>query len=116
MMPCAAPAIGSRPTDMSERIAMVAALEAEVVPLVGRWKRLTWEVGGRAVTVFEHDHAVLLCGGIGAAAARRAADALVQRIAPAAFLSLGLAGALQPQGRVGDVIWPAEVVDAASGT
>jgi adenosylhomocysteine nucleosidase len=63
----------------------------------------------------ENGDAVLICGGIGAAAARRAAEALVVHANPRIVLSIGFAGALRPKQKVGDVAVPAEVLDAVTG-
>ena len=55
------------------RVAIVAALEREVRPLVKDWSVREKEADGRRLRFFEKDDIVLVCGGIGAEAARRAA-------------------------------------------
>lgn len=100
---------------MSERIGIVAALVSEVTPLVGRWKRSQWNAGGVKVPVFEHDRVTLVCGGIGSRAGTRAAELLVERVRPSLLLSVGLAGALRGETKVGEVLRPGEVVNAARG-
>ena len=72
---------GSGPTDMS-RVAIVAALEREVRPLVREWRRVRGKYDGRRFRFFEKDDVVLVCGGIGAGAARRAAEAVIAIYAP----------------------------------
>ena len=95
---------------------MVAALEREIQPLVKGWKRQRREHEGRQFQFFETGRSVLLCGGIGAMAARRAAEALIALYQPRKIVSVGFAGALNGSLRVGDVVQAARVVDAADGS
>jgi adenosylhomocysteine nucleosidase len=90
-------------------------MEREVAPLVRSWSSRTIEHSGRRYRLFESDKAALICGGIGAAAARRATEALIVEIAPARVLSVGFAGALDPSLRVGDVVTPQVVINVADG-
>ncbi len=64
-------------------IAIVAAMEREVAPLVRSWKVRTIEQGGRRYRLFENGEAALVCGGIGAEAARRATEAVIREVNPA---------------------------------
>src|ERR1700758_135461 len=57
-MRCGGRWIGSGPTDMS-RVAIVAALEREVRPLVKHWRVSEKEYGGRRFRFFEKDEFVL---------------------------------------------------------
>jgi adenosylhomocysteine nucleosidase len=98
------------------RIALVAALEREVSPLMKRWRRVRREYEGRSFHFFEAEHAVLVCGGIGAEAARRATEAVVALYNPATVESVGFAGALDPALKVGTIFTPAIVVDAGDGS
>jgi adenosylhomocysteine nucleosidase len=98
------------------RVAIVAALEREVRPLVKHWRVSDREHEGRRFRFFEQGEVVLVCGGIGAAAARRAAEAVITQFAPAMIYSAGFAGALDPRLRVGDVVRPQVVVDAGDGS
>jgi len=98
------------------RVAIVAALEREVKPLVKTWRVKEEEHSGKSFRFFEQDPAVLVCGGIGAQAARRAAEAVIANYAPAIIYSVGFCGALDPQLNVGDVIQPAQVIDANDGS
>jgi nucleoside phosphorylase len=59
------------------RIGIVAALEREVRPLVKRWRVSEREHEGRRFRFFEKDELVVVCGGIGSQAARRAAEAAI---------------------------------------
>ncbi len=98
------------------RIALVAALEREVAPLVRSWTVRTVEHGGRKYRFFENKDAVLVCGGIGSEPARRAAEVVISESRPDRVLSVGFAGALQPTLRVADIIEPRTVVSASDGS
>ena len=98
------------------RVAIVAALEREVRPLVKHWRVSETEHGGRRFRFFENNEFVLVCGGIGADAARRAAEAVIVLCGPSVVCSAGYAGALDPRLRVGDVICPGRVVNAGDGS
>ncbi len=98
------------------RIAIVAALEREVRPLVKQWRSREREHGGRSFRFFEKDDTVLVYGGIGAEAARRAAEAVIALYAPAVVYSAGFAGALDPGLLVGAVVHPAKVINAGDGS
>ena len=58
------------------KLAIVAALEREVRPLVKDWRVAEKEHEGRRFRFFEQGETVLVCGGIGAEPARRAAEAV----------------------------------------
>jgi len=58
------------------KLAIVAALEREVSGLIGSWTRVERDHEGRKFIFFEHDDMVLVCGGIGPEAARRAGVSL----------------------------------------
>jgi adenosylhomocysteine nucleosidase len=98
------------------RVAIVAALEREVRRLVRDWRSSEKEHSGRRFRFFENDDVVLVCGGIGADAARRAAEAVIALFQPAVVWSVGFAGALDPQLRVGDVMQPRRIVNASDGS
>ena len=99
-----------------KKIAVVAALDREILPLVKTWPsgKLTHE--GREFTVYENDYAVIVCGGIGQESARRAAEAVVTKYSPGLLISAGVAGALVPELHVGDTIFPALVIDTQDGS
>jgi adenosylhomocysteine nucleosidase len=73
------------------------------------------EHGGRRYRLFENGEAVLVCGGIGAEAARRATEAVIQEVNPARVISVGFAGALDGSLQVGHVLEPRTVINAADG-
>ena len=98
------------------RVAIVAALEREVRPLVREWRVNEKDVNGRRFRFFEKDDFVLVCGGIGAEAARRAAEAVIAIYAPKVIYSAGFAGALDPRLKVGSVVRPRRVVNAGDGS
>jgi adenosylhomocysteine nucleosidase len=100
----------------SAKVAMVAALEREVRPLVNRWGRVEREHEGRRFKFFESGESVLVCGGIGAEAARRAAEAVIALYRPELVQSVGFAGALDPALKVGEIFSPSRVIDARDGS
>jgi len=97
-------------------LAIVAALEREVRPLVRRWRVTEREHDGRRFRFFENGEVVLVCGGIGAAAARRAAEAVIVGFGPRVVYSAGFAGALDPKLKVGDLINPQRVINAGDAS
>ena len=98
------------------RVAIVAALEREVRGLVKQWRVIEKEHAGRRFRFFENDDVVLVCGGIGADSARRAAEAVIANYAPRVVYSVGFAGGLDPGMRVGDILRPQSVVNAGDGS
>lgn len=97
-------------------IAIVAALEREVRPLVKNWRPTVVEHESRAFTFYESNYAVVVCGGIGGEAARRAAEAAIVKYSPKVLISAGIAGALVPELHVGETIFPALVIDSQDGS
>ena len=114
-MPCAGQWNGFEPMDMP-RLAIVAALEREVRPLVKSWRVSEKEHDGRRFRFFEKEDVVLVCGGIGAGAARRAAEAVIAIFGPEIVCSTGFAGALGPRLKVGDLVQPRTVINAGDGS
>lgn len=98
------------------KTAIVAALKREVAGLIGNAKRIEREHDGRTFRFFELDETVVVCGGIGFQAARRAAEAVIALYDPSLLHSAGFAGALQSSLRVGDILLPAEVIDGRDGS
>jgi adenosylhomocysteine nucleosidase len=96
--------------------AFVAALEREIHPLVRHWRISHREHDGRRYKFFESANLVLVCGGIGAEAARRAAEAIISLYSPQIVWSVGFAGALDGGMKVGQALRPARVVDAMDGS
>jgi adenosylhomocysteine nucleosidase len=98
------------------KIAIVAAIERELWPLIKSWPTTKLVYEGREFTLYESDYAVAVCGGIGAESARRAAEAIIVRYSPELLISAGVAGALVPELHVADTVFPATVVDARDGS
>ena len=102
--------------DKSPKIAVVAALERELRPLVHSWPARTVAHDGRDFNIYESDYAAVICGGIGPEAARRAAEAVIANYSPELLISAGVAGSLVPELKVGETIFPATVVDVQDGS
>jgi adenosylhomocysteine nucleosidase len=102
-------------SEIEMKIAIIAAMEREVRPLIRGWKVRTIEQGGRGYRLFEDGDAVLVCGGIGAEAARRATEAVIREVSPVRVISVGFAGALDGSLAVGQVLEPRTVINAADG-
>jgi nucleoside phosphorylase len=104
------------PNRSCSTIAIVAAMEREVAPLIRGWKVRGIEHDGRRYRLFESHDAILICGGIGASAARRAAEVAIAEAEPLRVISVGFAGALDSRMKVADVMEPRVVVNAADGS
>ncbi len=96
---------------LRKRTAIVAAMAVELAPLIGAVLPRT--VNG--VELFELSNAVIAIGGIGAKHGRRAAEVAIEQYHPERLLAAGIAGAVSPGLRVGDVASAREVIDAAMG-
>ena len=90
---------------------MVGAMSRELAPLLRASRHR--QAGG--VELFELGTAVVAIGGVGRNAAQRAVEVLIVEYSPRLIVSAGVAGALSPKLRVGDVVCAREVVDADSG-
>jgi adenosylhomocysteine nucleosidase len=95
-----------------KKIAIIAALERELSPLLKNWPHKTITHENRDFTFYESDYAVAVCGGIGYEAGRRAAQAAIVHYSPELLITAGIAGALAPELHVGDTIFPVLVIDA----
>jgi len=98
------------------KLAIVAALEREIHPLVRDWPAVLKEHGGRTFRFYENGDTVVICGGIGAEPARRAAEAVIALYAPEVIYSAGFAGALDPVLKVANILVPARLVDAGDAS
>jgi adenosylhomocysteine nucleosidase len=90
-------------------------MERELLPLVHGWKAVNFHHENRGYRAYENNNVVALAAGIGARAASRAANAAVAQYQPALLVSAGFAGALIRSLKVGNVISPNVIVDAANG-
>ena len=93
-------------------VAVIAAMPVELAPLIGNIQPQT--VNG--VDIFELPAAIVAIGGIGEKFARRAAEVAIDHAHPKLLLSAGIAGAISPNLKVGNVARIREVVDVATGT
>ena len=97
-------------------VAIVAAMEREVWPLVKDWATVTKQHDGRSYKFFEKSPVVLVCGGIGSEAARCATEAVISLYQPKLIVSAGFAGGLDPSLNTGQMLTPRQVVDARDGS
>ncbi len=95
-------------------IGILSAMEREVAPLLRKGQISTFVRGGRRYRLFAWDNVRYVSCGIGREAGVRATEALIAECRPDIVISAGLAGALTPDGRVGDTITPGTVIDSAS--
>src|SRR6202166_2175751 len=100
----------------SVKVAMVGALEREVRAFSKCWHAVEREYDGRQFKFFESGESVLVCGGIGAEAARRATEGVIALYRPELVQSVGFAGALDPALRVGEIFSPSRIIDARDGS
>lgn len=115
MQRCGVPQTGSGPKHMSD-VAYIAALKREVAPLIRDWPHTAATYSGRNFEFFENGDTVLVCGGIGPQAARRATEAVIAAYHPKELVSVGFVGALEEGMRVGEISEPAVVIDASDGS
>lgn len=99
-----------------KNIAIVAALDREISSLVKTWGSCEKRHSGHAFRFLESENAVAVCAGIGAEAARRAAEALIALYSPALIYSVGFAGAADATSKIADIVIPRRVIDANDGS
>jgi adenosylhomocysteine nucleosidase len=100
---------------MTVQLAIIAALEREIQPLVRGWQRVQFSHEGRGFAGYRKEDLLAIAGGIGGEAARRTAQAVVAQYQPRMLVSAGLAGALIRSLKVGNVIIPNVIIDAVTG-
>ena len=98
------------------KVAIIAAMERELAPLVRGWKKGALSSAGKTFALFEGDGVLAVVAGIGRKNAEQAARAVVAQYRPALLISAGLAGALIRSLKAGSVFTPSLVVDAADGS
>jgi adenosylhomocysteine nucleosidase len=98
------------------RIAIVAAMERELAPITQGWSLSTLNVQNRSLICYEGGEIVAVFSGMGCKRAEEAARAVAEKYRPMALVSAGLAGALIRSLKVGNVVLPNVIIDAASGT
>ena len=97
-------------------VAIVAAMEREIAPLVKNWLAVTRQYADRSFKFFEKPPVVLVCGGIGSEASRRAAEAIINLYHPATIISAGFAGGLDAKLKIAEMLSPRHVIDAGDGS
>ena len=107
--------ITDMPRVVKIRIAIIAAMEREVAPLIRGWTMRVIERDGRRYRLFENGDVALVCGGIGAGAARRATETVIREVNPVRVISVGFAGALDSSLQVGDILEPRTVINTSDG-
>src|SRR4051812_43636854 len=100
------------------KLAIIAAAEIEVAPLVRGWKRSRTNAQRHEVDIFEANDVVVAIAGMGPIAGRIAADTAYKRCNGGVreFLSVGFAGAMSSALKVGDILEPKKIVCAADDT
>jgi len=93
------------------KIAIIAALEHELRPLLKNWPAVKSHHDGRDFTFYESSYSVAVCSGIGPEPGRRAAEAIIAKYSPELLISAGIAGAPPRDLRVGETIFPATLID-----
>ena len=96
---------------------IIAALPRELETLARGWTRRKLTAQNRTVMIWESDHAIAACAGIGSISARIATDAAYKAANGdvSLIISAGLAGGLTPDLRVADIVQPAVVFDGVDG-
>lgn len=93
-------------------VAVIAAMRTELAPLLRKIRPTRID----GVQLFQLPNAVVAIGGIGEKFAHHAAEVAIRYAQPKRLISAGIAGAVSPELKVGDVGQIREVVHAASGT
>jgi adenosylhomocysteine nucleosidase len=97
---------------MRECPAIIAALPREIKALVRGWQE--HRLPGK-VTAYTNDFAIVACAGMGAESATLAVQAALSLKPVTSLLSVGLAGACDPQLHVGDIVRAGVVIDSRTG-
>ena len=110
---------GVAPAPAPADVGIVAAMPMEVGDLVNGLKKV-WKYQSVAVPVIEGEYRgkiiAVAIGGMGRAAARRAAEVLIAGHRPRWLISAGFAGALNPAYARNDLIVAREVIDREGGS
>ena len=93
--------------------AVIAALPREIAGLVRGWRRIP--VADRKIHLYEGEHTVAACAGVGSGRVTLAIEAAFGHLAVERLLSVGLAGACSPGLRAGEVVRCGPVIDVRSG-
>jgi len=87
-------------------VAIIAAMEREIAPLIGNWALIL----AHSRRLYENGHVVAVAGGIGERSAAIATEKFLAFRQPKVILSVGLAGSLTPALAVGTVFVPTKVL------
>lgn len=98
------------------RLAIIAALDREIAPLVEGWTPGVVRHHNHELTCYQNGELAVVIGGIGSEQAEMAARAAVAELQPQALISAGLGGAMIRTLKVGSIFVPNIVVDAANRT
>ena len=96
------------------RVAILAALPREVAPLVRNWAAPVVS-RSEGTSIWENDHAVVACAGMGKERVTLALELAESRGPLCSVISVGYAGALREGMRMDGVYWPAIVIDGRTG-
>lgn len=98
------------------RLAMIAALDQEIAPLVRGWTPGVLHYENHELTCYRQGELAVVVGGIGFRPAEMAARAAVTELQPQALVSAGLGGAIIRTLKTGSIFVPNLIVDATTGT
>lgn len=101
--------------EQSVSVVIIAAMERELAPLTSDWELSTLHAGDRELICHEGPDVVAAFSGMGCKRAEIAARAAVEKYSPKALVSAGVAGALIRSLKVGNIVLPNVIIDAASG-
>ena len=102
----------------ARRIAIIAAMENEIAPLVHRWRKQGKDVQHKSIRLLDGyvcEGTRLIVGGIGRKSAAVAARVVIEHHEPELIVSAGLAGALRSGLEAGTVLRPKTIYDDSSG-
>lgn len=96
-------------------VAIIAAMDRELAPLVVDWQSHRIDHNGRNFRVYEQEGYVAVAGGIGRRAAATVARTVIGRYHPRLLISAGVAGALNHDLKVGALVTPNVIIDSSTG-
>jgi len=97
------------------KLAIIAALEREVAPIVRGWEQKFIDIRGCKQRCWSSGTSVVVCSGVGQQRAREYTEVVIETFAPEVITSIGFAGAAVPDLMAGDVLVPAKVVSGHTG-
>ena len=101
--------------ERSVSVVIIAAMERELAPLTSDWELNTLHAGEHELICHEGPDVVAVFSGMGCKRAEIAARAAIEKYSPKALVSAGLAGGLMRSLKVGNVVLPNVIIDAATG-